>query len=148
MPSRKQRRRRAKDRRHEYEYVYVDEEGHELGVEEVEPEVARRNGASRKPERQPSDPKRKRSDGRLRAGAREVPPPSWNRVLKRAGLLAPLMFVAIYLLDRGLQPIGVLLVTAQMLVIFLPLSYMMDRMMYRRAQRQAESSRPARRGSS
>jgi glycopeptide antibiotics resistance protein len=46
MPSRKQRRRRQKDRRHEYEYVYVDQEGHELDIEDV-PQPSR-NGASEK----------------------------------------------------------------------------------------------------
>jgi hypothetical protein len=141
MPSRKQRRRRQKDRRHEYEYVYVDEEGHELGEEEVDANVARRNGAARTKEKERSTgSKPKRSGGQARAAGRAVEPPSWERVFKRGALLAPAMFVLIYLFDRKSGLGVVALVTAQMLVIFLPLSYLLDRMLYRRSLRTAESA--------
>jgi hypothetical protein len=147
MPSRKQRRRRQKERRHDYEYVYVDEEGQELELEEVEPDVAQQNGAARKrdPARRDSRSKPGRAGVAQTRGGKTIQPPSWSRVLKRAGLFAPLMFAFIYLLDRNIGLAAVLLVTAQMLVIFLPLSYLMDRMLYRRSLRQAEASQPQRR---
>jgi len=148
MPSRKQRRRRQKDRRHEYEYVYVDEEGHELAVDEVEPEVAQQNGAAKKRDTSRGDGSRagtkpKASQQGGRKGAREVQPPAWSRVLKRAGIFAPFMFASIYLIDRGLGMPGTLLVTAQMLAVFIPFSYLMDRTLYRRFLRQSEAAAPA-----
>ncbi len=148
MPSRKQRRRREKDRRHEYEYVYVDEEGHELAVEDVEPEVAQQNGAAKKREtprsggsRPGTKPKTSQQGGRR--GAREVQPPAWSRVFKRAGIFAPFMFASIYLIDRNLGLPGTLLVTAQMLAVFIPFSYLMDRTLYRRFLRQSDAPAPA-----
>src|SRR5919108_3073172 len=97
MPTRKQRRRQQKLRRHEWEEVWVDAEGRELEPEEVPVEEtpakvrdrARTNGKPRA-QRQPAQ----------RSG-RVVQPPSWRRVLKRAGIFAPIMFVVVYLLNRG-----------------------------------------------
>jgi len=141
MPSRKQRRRREKERRHDYEYVYVDDEGHELELEEVEPEVAKQNGAATK-KVNGARPKTATA-ARGRSGGRTFQPPSWSRVLKRALAFAPLMGISIWLIDRGIGTAGIALVTLQMLVIFIPFSYMMDRMMYRRSVRQAEEAKAA-----
>jgi hypothetical protein len=69
-------------------------------------------------------------------------------VLKRAGVFAPFMFASIYLIDRNLGLPGTLLVTTQMLAVFIPFSYLMDRTLYRRFQRQSEAAaaaKPARR---
>ena len=151
MPSRKQRRRRQKDRRHEYEYVYVDDEGQELAVDEAEPQIAQQNGAGKKrdkPSGSGSRPGSKPRASQRGKGAREVHPPSWSRVLKRAGVFAPFMFASIYLIDRKLGLPGTLLVTAQMLAVFIPFSYLMDRTLYRRFVRQSEAAaaaKPARR---
>jgi hypothetical protein len=145
MPSRKQRRRREKDRRHDYEYVYVDEEGRELAVEDVEPEVAQQNGAGKKREAtggSRTGSKQKASQQRGKGNVREVQPPSWPRVLKRAGVFAPFMFASIYLIDRNLGLPGTLLVTTQMLAVFIPFSYLMDRTLYRRFLRHSGSTAP------
>ena len=120
MPTRKQRRRRAKGRRHEYEYVYVDETGAEVEVEadQVKAErTASRNGRA-KPRQLP-------------ANAR-IQPPSWRRVFKRGLLIAPLMFVTVMFLDRNLHWWQWLVLTAQLMIIFIPFSYFMDSLMYRR----------------
>src|SRR5436190_15270542 len=136
MPSRKQRRRRAKERRHDYEIVYVDEEGQEVEPppEEVKPPVARDNG-NRAPKSKPRSGAKK---GTARAGAaRQVPPPSWQRVAKRGSIFAPFMFVTLYLLGgtkHGLAP--VVIQTVWLLLLFVPFSYLIDRMMYRRYLRQ------------
>lgn len=128
MPSRKQRRRRAKERRHEWEYVYVDEEGREV---EVDP-------AELKP------PREKRSDGRGRAQTarprRRIEPPSWRRVLKRGLLFAPLMFLLLTFLYKDMSTAGHVLMTVQLLVLFIPFSYLMDRIVYRRYVRQTGGS--------
>jgi hypothetical protein len=136
MPSKKQRRRRQKERRHDYEFVYVDEHG-----DEVEAAAPTPNGSSppaeSRPKRDSSPPARGSSSSRAGAKVRQVDPPSWRRVGKRALIFAPLMFVSISLLDRSLGAAGQVLVTLQMLVIFVPFSYLVDRAMYRRYVRQA-----------
>jgi hypothetical protein len=135
MPSRKQRRRRQKERRHEYEYVYVDDEGHELDPVEVEetktaPRERKQASTTRSGRKQPS--------GRQPAGAaRAVPPPSWRRVARRAAIFAPFMFVAIWLLGHNrLTTASIVLQTVWLMALFVPFSYVIDRMMYRRYVRQ------------
>lgn len=134
MPSRKQRRRRAKERRHEYEIVYVDEEGREVEPppEEVEQRPARDNG---KPVAK-SKPKAgaKKGTKARGGGVRQVPPPSWQRVAKRGAIFAPFMAVTLYLL--GGRSWAVLVQTVWLLLLFIPFSYLVDRMMYRRYLRQ------------
>lgn len=137
MSSRKQRRRRAKERRHEYEIVYVDEEGQEVEPppEEVQQPAARDNG---KPA---AKPKSKSKAGVTKAGkagaVRPVSAPSWQRVAKRAAIFAPFMFITLYLLGgtkHGYAP--VVIQTVWLLLLFIPFSYLIDRMMYRRYLRQ------------
>jgi hypothetical protein len=123
MPTRKQRRRRQKDRRHEYEYVYVDEEGEEVDVDDDERPARRQNG---KPDsKQPQ--KRRAASGAVR----EVKPPSWSKVGKRALIFFPLIFLAFSFINGG-QAIGTrLAVTVVYTTFFIPFMYVMDRTMYR-----------------
>jgi hypothetical protein len=126
VPTRKQRRRRLKDLRHEWEEVYVDSEGRELPPEEVEEIVPARAKADRKP--------KPAAKGGRQSGQRQprgVQPASWRRVFKRAALFAPLMYVFIALLDRENSALVNLAVTAQLLLVFIPFSYLMDRLTYR-----------------
>ena len=123
MPSRKQRRRRAKERRHDYEYVYVDEEGHEVEVDE--------------PLQKPSKSKNGKAPPRTRSG-RTVEPPSWSRVGRRALIFGPLMFITIRLLEKGEPMAASALRTIFLLLIFLPFSYVMDSLLYRSFRRRAE----------
>jgi hypothetical protein len=131
MPTRKQRRRRQKGRRHEYEYVYVDDEGNE--VEVSEDEVKAQSTASR--------------NGRARpraaaSGGPRIQPPSWRRVAKRGAVFAPLMFLTVMFLDRGLALWQVAIQTAWLMAIFLPFSYFLDSFMYRRYQRRTGAPDP------
>jgi hypothetical protein len=119
MPSRKQRRRRAKERRHEWEEVWVDEEGNEVEPPSDDDEP-RRNG-----KRTASAPARRQT------GMRNVQPPSWRRVGKRALIFAPLMFLTVTLLSGELSIAQRLVNTAFLLAFFLPFSYAMDALMYR-----------------
>jgi uncharacterized PurR-regulated membrane protein YhhQ (DUF165 family) len=69
---------------------------------------------------------------------------------KRAAIFGPIMFVTIAFLNRGAALATQLLITVQMLVLFMPFSYLVDRMMYRRSLRQGGGSakrRPSRRRS-
>ena len=114
MPSRKQRRRRAKERRHEYEA-------------ELERETT-----SAKPKSTVARAIGRGSAAPARASGRKVDPPSWTRALKRSLIFAPFMFVTLYFLDKNASIAVRVLVTLQMLVFFVPFTYLVDRMMYRR----------------
>jgi hypothetical protein len=138
MPTRKQRRRRQKGLRHEYEYVYVDDEGHEVEVEEGEPKprADRRNGKR--------DAKPKPAKGRTGRPIKEVPPPSWTRVAKRALLFAPLIFLAFSVINKSQPVLNRLAVTLVYTAFFVPFMYVMDRGMYRSYLRRSGKQPPAR----
>jgi hypothetical protein len=126
MPTRKQRRRRQKDRRHEYEFVYVDPEGQEV---EVDPDEAERDAPRRNGQREPKKrPAQKRGNSRP---VREIQPPSWNKVAKRALIFFPLIFLAFSFLNSG-QAVGTRLGISLLYTgFFVPFMYLMDRAMYR-----------------
>ncbi len=129
MPTRKQRRRQQKLRRHEWEEVWVDEEGREVDVDPAElakPRVdAKRNGTARatKTPARPRDAK-----GRP---LRVIPPPSWQRVLKRGAIFLPLMFVVISLTNKHASVAGRVLVALAYAILLIPFMYLMDRTTYR-----------------
>ena len=127
MPTRKQRRRRQKSLRHESEYVLVVVEGNEV-------EAAPEDVKPRKESKAPAGEARARTPAKGRAAARTgrvIQPPSWRRVGRRGLIFAPLMFVAVSLLDHS-QPLAFYAVqTVFLLALFLPFSYAMDAMAYR-----------------
>jgi hypothetical protein len=146
MPTRKQRRRRQKDRRHEYEYVYVDDEGREVEVDPAERDDATSDEPRKRPKpEQKASTRRNRAKPKAAGGAavRAVPPPSWPRVLRRGAIFAPFMLFATYLLGRGLSWESRILQTLWLLILFVPFSYLIDRMMYRRYLRQTGASPPS-----
>jgi hypothetical protein len=129
MPTRKQRRRRQKGLRHEYEYVYVDDEGHEVEVDEAPDSASRRNG---KRDSKPASAARPQAGkGKQRRPIREVSPPSWSRVAKRALVFGPLIFVAFSVINSSQSVASRLLIAAAYTAFFIPLMYLMDRTMYR-----------------
>jgi hypothetical protein len=120
VPTRKQRRRRAKDRRHEWEEVFVDEEGREVAPEDVdEPRLREQRRNGRSPTRSPG--------GR----GRTIEPPSWRRVGRRALIFAPLMFLVIWFLEPDSSPVGRAFYTLQLMLLFVPFSYLVDTVTYR-----------------
>ncbi len=133
MPTRKQRRRRVKGRRHEYEYFYVDDEGHEVELDEPEEKPERgtaKNGGARRDGKSTSRRTGSRAGRAGRAG-RTVQPPSWRRIGKRGAIFAPLMFVFVSILYTELTIAQRLMQTLFLLAVFLPFSYVMDSMTYR-----------------
>jgi hypothetical protein len=135
VATKKQRRRRVKERRHEYEYVYVDEEGRVVDVDEAEEEVPKSAKADDRARPRPA-----RTGGRQR----QMQPPSWRRVGKRALIFAPLMFLTVTLL----APEDVTLAqnvaqTLFLLAIFLPFSYAMDALTYRIWRKRTGQTEPA-----
>jgi hypothetical protein len=117
MATRKQRKRRQKGRRHDYEYVYVDDEGREVEPPEEVRADKRTNGTS--------------PQATASRGGRKIEPPSWSRVGKRALWIGPLMFLTLTLIAGELTIAQRLSQTVLMLGIFLPVSYLMDRTLYR-----------------
>lgn len=136
MPTRKQRRRRAKTFRHEYGFVMNDEEGNEVEVEGSELR-ARRADRGDKPR-----PKESRPPGRR--GLRDPEPASWNRSLRRGAIWGPpIVVVAYFLLLRGVEVPVRILVSLLYALAFIPLSYWIDGVAYRRFEkRKAKASRP------
>jgi hypothetical protein len=127
MPTRKQRRRREKDFRHDVRVYEVDEEGNEVPIAELR-------------EKSPPKPKpaakaaKSSGSGRSRAG-REVQPPSWERALRRGGLMGGLMLIVfVFVFKSGglAQRVGIGVFYA---VAFVPLTYWIDRTAYRTYQR-------------
>jgi hypothetical protein len=137
MPSRKQRRRRQKLQRHEYEYVVENEEGEEIPLDE---EVVGRQPPSA------ARPKSKGEPTLVDRRGREIKPPSFERVMRRAAIVGPVLFAFVYLTSRDrLSITGVLLNTVVLLAFFIPFSYLVDRMVYRAVLRRREKDKAAKR---
>jgi hypothetical protein len=129
MPTRKQQRRRAKTFRHEFDYVMTDDEGNPVPVDPTELRAEKEKAA-------PPKAKANGKGGKQQAGGkrppREVAPPSWNRSLRRGLPMGAVILVVMLLLFQNLPlPLRVLygLLYA---VAFVPITYALDRMTYRR----------------
>jgi hypothetical protein len=130
MATKKQRRRREKLQRHEYEYVTENEEGEEVVVESPRTET---NAA----------PAKTAAKGQVvDARGRVVQPPSWRRVVKRGAIFGPILAVLIWVTGRNLSTGAKLINVILLLLIFLPVSYLVDMLIYRsvlkRQQRRAQ----------
>ena len=123
MPTRKQRRRRDKDFRHDVRVFEVDEEGNEVPIADL-----RHREEAAKPKQAKKQPQQKGRGGRQ---LREVQPPSWERALKRGGMMGgAMLLVFVFLLNRGpiAQRVAIGVFYA---VAFVPLTYWIDRTAYR-----------------
>lgn len=136
MPTRKQRRRTQKGRRHEYETVWVDAEGNELDEppEDAVPSTEKRSNGSR------ANAKAKPAPQRGGRAVRVPPPPSWRRAAKRSLMLGAAIFAVVYIAspNQGHRTIAALGFAALYTVLFIPLTYTMDRWTHNRFQRRAE----------
>ena len=127
MATKKQRRRRSKLQRHEYEYVVETEEGEEV-VEAPRPSRAKDDDGSKVPPGAVVD----------RRG-RVVPPPSWQRVFKRAAIFGPIMFVLLFALGgNNVSTQAKILNAIFLVVVFIPFSYLTDRLIYRSVQKRQQ----------
>jgi hypothetical protein len=142
VPNRKQRRRREKDFRHEVRVYEVDEEGNEVPISELRTQEPTKPSAKSAPSKSNG---KSRSSGRR--APREVPPPSWERAIKRGGLMgAGMLLIFVFVLRSGavVQRVGIGVFYA---VAFIPLTYWVDRTSYRtyqkRLARDAEKPKPA-----
>jgi hypothetical protein len=141
VATQKQRRRRAKEKRHEYDLVEIDSEGNETVLSATELKAS--SGANA--------PAPKRAAAKSRATARtsskrpprgSPQPPSWPRVAKRSALFAPI-FLATVLLVSGnrLSFAGAVVNTIFLLAFFIPVSYFMDRLVWRSHEKRQQRSK-------
>jgi hypothetical protein len=137
MATRKQRSRRAKTFRHDYALVVDDEEGNEVEISAAEARAKKQDGSGA-PTKASAKPSARGSSAKG-GKAYEPTKPSWNRALKRGlpwGLVAG---VVVTFLLHGSPLLG--LVYA---VMFVPLTYWTDSMVYRRFQRKQAGGSPPR----
>jgi hypothetical protein len=135
VASKKQRRRREKLQRHEYEYVLETDEGEEVIESPRETEAAVKTG---KPGKAPTGP--------LDRHGQPIPKPSLRRVVRRTAIFAPLIAIFIFFTAPDLTVAGLILNVALLLAFFMPLSYVVDMLVYRMLWRRYEKTRTARRG--
>jgi len=135
MATKKQRSRRAKTFRHDYALVQYDEEGNE-----VEVSASELRGSSPEEKEQPKAAGKDGGKAAAKPAGRGAPqPPSWERALKRGGLTGLGLALLIVLLVHG--PIILAVIYG---VLFIPLTYWMDKLAYRwYEKRQAAAGSPA-----
>jgi hypothetical protein len=134
MPSRKQRRRRAKAFRHEYDLVLVDADGNEMPVDPDERRVEREAKDKQRAATKPAAAKGSRGGRTLR----QPPQPSWDRALRRGGVMGALMLLAFIFLFKS-APLGIRLAWGVFYAAaFVPLTYFVDRTAYRTYLRRLE----------
>jgi hypothetical protein len=136
VASKKQRRRREKLQRHEYEYVLETEEGEEVIESPRDPESVKAGNG--KPA--------KASSGPLDRHGKPLAKPTWRRVLRRAAIFTPLIAIFVYITAGDLTVAGLILNVALLMAFFIPLSYVVDLVVYRMLWRRWEKERAAKRG--
>jgi hypothetical protein len=130
MATKKQRSRRDKTFRHDTGLYKIDEEGNEVEVTAKELRVEKG-----KPEKPKTAPAKKGSAQKQGRALREPPAPSWNRSLKRGGIFGALIFVlVVFVMPSGSRGQSVVLGVFYA-VLFIPLTYWIDRLTYRTWQR-------------
>ena len=128
MPTRKQRRRRQKDFRHDVRVFEVDEEGNEVPIAELRTH-------EEKPKAQVQRSGKGKQPARGARVGREVSPPSWERAMKRGGLMGALMITVFVFLLRSGSLAGRIAIGAFYAAAFIPLTYWIDRTAYRAYQK-------------
>ena len=139
MATQKQRRKRAKEQRHAYDLVEIDGAGNEtvLSSSDLKSET------SSKPSPKSGD---RQGSTTARAPRGTGQPPTWGRVLKRGAIFAPIFLATVMLLGRGrLTLAGAIIQTIFLLAIFVPFSYVMDRMVWRSHEKRLGKAKSARR---
>ena len=129
MPTRKQKRRELKTKRHVYETVWLDEEGNEL--DQAPPELL--EAEEKKKEKAAAKATTAQQKQPQRGARREPPPPSWNRAMKRGGLLGLVVFALFGLTSKG-KYVQVLPLAVIYTLLFIPFTYWIDRFAYKRYQ--------------
>jgi hypothetical protein len=138
VATRKQRRRRQKLQRHEYEYVVETEDGEEIPLDELREHEQARPG---------SRAERKGEPNLVDRRGRPIRPPSFERVIRRTAIFAPILFLFVYFTSRDrLDLMSIVVNTLILVAFFIPFSYLVDKMVYRMVLRRHEREQAERRG--
>jgi hypothetical protein len=134
VATKKQRRRREKLRRHEWEYVQENDDGEEVVIESPrDADVAKAE-------------KSEATQGPSDARGRPVQKPSFQRLGKRAAIFGPLLFVLVFITGGdSLSTNQKIFQAVLLLAVFMPLSYLLDHVMYRMLMRRHNRKLAARR---
>jgi hypothetical protein len=141
VPTRKQRRRREKTFRHEYGFVTYDEEGNEVELDgsDLRAKKDKKEETSAKAKRGAGDSKRRSS---TRRGGRDPAPPTWRRSARRGALWSPAT-VALSLIVFRSSAIPLRVVIGIVYAgLFIPLTYWMDGLVYRRHVKRSSGPAP------
>ena len=130
MATRKQRRRREKTFRHEYGFVMSDEEGNE--IELAGSDLRAKKESPAKVKATPKADAKGKSSRRL---VRDPEPASWRRSARRAAMWSPAIVAVSYLILRGLTVPVRIAFGVGYAVFFVPMTYWMDALAYRRFER-------------
>ena len=79
------------------------------------------------------DPKERKLDRREARRDRLSRPPTWRGAANRA-LIAALLFVAVIILAFGQRPAAAIAIGGFMLLLYIPMGYYTDQLLYRRRQ--------------
>jgi hypothetical protein len=137
VATRKQRARRAKTFRHEYGFVVEDEEGNEVEVSGAEV-----RGKSKPDAKQASAKPGAKPAAKKAAGLREPQPPSWNRAIRRGGIWGIGMVALCIVLLRSAPIYDRVLIGVVYAGMFIPVTYWVDGMVYKRWQKRKNGSPP------
>jgi hypothetical protein len=125
VATQKQRRKRAKEKRHAYDLVEIDSEGNETVLSANELKLD-------EPAKSPAKTGDRRNGSKAKPPRGTPQPPTWGRVLKRGAIFAPIFLATVMLLaGNRLTFAGAVVQTAFLLAIFIPFSYVMDRLVWR-----------------
>jgi hypothetical protein len=140
MATQKQRRRRAKEKRHDYDLVEIDEEGNEtiLSASDLKAE----GGSKRSSGVRPSAKQVSSTASKPKPRRGTPQPPSWRRVAKRSALFAPIFLATVLLISGSrLSFAGAVMQTLLLLAFFVPVSYLMDRIVWRSYEKRLARSK-------
>jgi hypothetical protein len=139
MATRKQRRRREKSFRHEYGFVMRDDEGTEIELAGSELRAQKDGTSHQKPGSAAAKGKdRGKSNGRQRV-TRDPEPATWRKALRRGALWgAPIIAGCIFFLRSLPMPTRIALGVGYAL-LFIPVTFWMDRAVYRRFERRKDA---------
>jgi hypothetical protein len=145
MATRKQRARRAKTFRHDYALVDTDEQGNEVELKASELRAKKQDGS--KPNAKPGTKPGAKTPAARRL-TKEPPPPSWERALKRGAMWGVPMVAVMYFFLKN-DPVQTrILICVIYAVMFVPLTYWLDGLVYRKWERRQQSGPASRSGKS
>lgn len=140
MPTRKRRRRRQKLQRHEYEYVVETDEGEEVveSLRELEDDDEAERPAKRDGSRSGKPRRRSTPTGPVDRRGRPIPKPTLTRAAKRGVIFMPFFVLFFFIAAPDLTTNQKIFQAVFLAALFIPASYLADRLVYRIAMRRSE----------